>query len=152
MHHIPPPFNALLLLNAFLDSADSDQLLNVPAPRCTVQRSAADIAKKSKHAQLELLKSLQHEDDATSEAQLRAMHRSQRECADKLERIAASIASQAASPPASSAAAASQAMWSPRLTPTPRASPPPLLPRSSRSTVYAVTPQMTIKLPSTASR
>ena len=104
LHHIPPPFNAPQLVYALLANEDLHERTG-PLPRCTVQRSAIDIQKKSKQAQLDLLRHLRLEEEATTDVQLRTMHRSQRECVDRLERVAAMVAlSNAAKLPHSPAA------------------------------------------------
>jgi hypothetical protein len=94
LHHIPPPFNAVRLVRAVWNGSIGENKEG-SRQRCTRQRSAADVKKLSKDAQLGLLKAWAQQAELASDSQLQLLKREQRNVAEKLDRLTAQLSAAA---------------------------------------------------------
>ena len=89
--HVPPPFNSLQLLRRMSRQlAEGAPLTDQSTRRRSPLLTASDIKKKSKVAQLNLLRRQEAAAAETEGAKLSAIVRSQLECAERLEKVVAS--------------------------------------------------------------
>ena len=92
LHHVPPPFNVLILCSRIHAHYASDG--RVPLSHYSGRRgpllSAADIKKKSKVAQHDLMRKLEAEEARSMDAQIANLYQKQAEAAERLEKLASS--------------------------------------------------------------
>jgi len=90
LHHIPPPFNAARLLRALFDGSFASSSED-GVPRCTRQRTAADVKKLSKDAQRDLLKAWRAQADLEKTSQLKNLQASHIKLSEKLDLLSGQL-------------------------------------------------------------
>ena len=89
LHHVPPPFNALILLRVLYNHFTRGTCLTTAAKRWGPLLSAADIMKKSKVAQHDFLRKQQAAEARTAQAQLEKLALLQAASAECMEKLLA---------------------------------------------------------------